>query len=145
MRLWNRTREGIKCDRGVGTDGGRRREVSRVGRGDPDGEGGVFMGFDRSDVFRRRTGPGPDGDDSASGMRERSAMSQGFTKSGADSRVDIHGKSSKACVGALIWLLSRGANRRRRDDWLAVLVRRLEDGMQVCVHRRVNMDPLTRI
>lgn len=40
MRLWNKTREGRKRDRGVDTDGVDRREVSRMGSGDPGDMGG---------------------------------------------------------------------------------------------------------
>jgi len=62
MRLWNRTRDGIKRDRGVDTDELGRKEVSRMGSGDP----GVFdglvevIGLDLREDLRRRTGPGPD-------------------------------------------------------------------------------------
>ena len=48
----------MKAERGVGRDGEGSREVSRIGRRDI-----VFeeaRGLDRSDVFRRRTGPGPE-------------------------------------------------------------------------------------
>lgn len=57
MRLWNKTRDGINWDRGVGID--KEREVSRIGSGS--GVEDTIMGLERSDDFLRRTGPNPDG------------------------------------------------------------------------------------
>ena len=129
MRLWNRTREGRKRDRGVDTDDGvDRREVSRIGSGDPGDEGGWLFaatGLDRNDVFLRRTGPGPEEGKSSVGRRERSAMSHGLRSSGAASSVDIHGRSSNACDGGGG---TRGAKRRRRMECEVAFDRRRELG-----------------
>jgi hypothetical protein len=88
----------VKCDRGVGRDGENRTEVSRIGT-----RGIVFeeaRGSDRRDVFRRRTGPGPEAgnsDGEETGSRDRSAISHGLIRSGDDSKEAIQGKSSNAC------------------------------------------------
>ncbi len=87
MRLWNRTRDGMNRDRGVGTED----EESRIGNEDID-TGDASNEFERSEDLLRLTGPSPDEENS--GKRERSAMSQGLTISGATSRLDIHGSSS---------------------------------------------------
>jgi len=102
----------MKRERGVGRDGEGRREVSRIGRRDIAFE--EERGLDRSEVFRRRTGPGPDGsksDKEETGSRERSAISHGLVRSGDDSKEAIQGKSSKACD----WGVTRLERRRRRD------------------------------
>jgi hypothetical protein len=106
----------MKRERGVGRDGEGRREVSRMGRRDIALE--EARGLDRSDVFRRRTGPGPEGSNSdreGTGSRERSAISHGLVRSGDDSKEAIQGKSSKACD----WGVTRHSRvvRRRRADW----------------------------
>jgi len=98
---------------GVDTD---RSEVSRIGNA----EG--LMGFDLSDDLRRRTGPGPGEErESESGIRERSAMSHGFRRSGEASKEDIQGRSSKTCDS------TRGARRRLREEFFERL--RDEDGI----------------
>lgn len=135
MRLWKRTREGIKRERVgvVDTNWVGGIKVSRGGEGP--GEWlflAEVIGLDLSDVFRRRTGPGPDedrGSEKESEMRERSAMSHGLRSSGAASRVAIHGRSSNAWdVGRS----KRGARRRRRDC-AAALERVLEAiGVYAC-------------
>jgi hypothetical protein len=74
------------------------------------------MGLERRDDFLRRTGPSPDGGRSAewrSGIRDKSAISHGFVRSGAVWRVDIHGSWSNACSGALTRELPLGEARRR--------------------------------
>jgi len=116
MRFLKRTREGIKRDRGVDRDGEGRREVSRMGRRD-DIAFEEARGLDRRDVFRRRTGPGPEGGASEreeTGRRERSAISHGLVRSGDESKEAIQGKSSKACD----WGVTRHSRvgRRRRAD-----------------------------
>ena len=105
----------MKRDRGVGSDGEGRREVSRIGRRDMAFE--EARGLDRSEVFRRRTGPGPEAGSSEgeeTGSRERSAISHGLVISGDDSKEAIQGKSSKACG----WGVTRDSRvgRRRRAD-----------------------------
>lgn len=139
MRFRKRILEGLKRARGVagegegeGAQGKRNWElVSRGDRGAGDGDGGrgklcgehgAAMGFERSDVLRRRTGPGPSSD--SAGSSERSAMSQGLVCSGAASRAESQGSWSKACGprSARIW------GRRRRG---AGLVRRREGEEQV--------------
>ena len=103
----------MKRDRGVGRDGEGRREVSRIGRRDTAFE--EARGLDRSDVFRRRTGPSPEaGSSEETGSRERSAISHGLVTSGDDSKEAIQGKSSKACG----WGVTRDSRveRRRRAD-----------------------------
>lgn len=97
----------MKCGRGVGREGESRSEVSRIGRGDITFE--EARGLDRRDVFRRRTGPGPEAGNSdreETGSRERSAISHGLMRSGDDSKEAIQGKSSNAC--------DRGVTRHSR-------------------------------
>jgi len=48
----------VKRERGVGRDGDNKSDVSRIGRRDIGFE--EARGLDRRDVFRRRTGPGPE-------------------------------------------------------------------------------------
>jgi hypothetical protein len=129
MRLWNRTRDGIKRDRGVDTGEFGRKEVSRTGRGGSGGFDGLVeaIGLDLSDDLRRRTGPGPN--ESESGIRERSAMSQGLRKSGEASKEDIQGRSSKT------WQSSREGRRRRLRE---AALERLRDDDGIDGYRRVN-------
>ena len=97
MRFRKRIREGVKRERGVAVRG--RGEIGMEGvRGGDSGEDGaesklVPIGLDRSEVLRRRTGPGPGS--AGSGRRERSAMSHGFVSSGAASSAVIQGSWSK--------------------------------------------------
>jgi len=108
---------------GVDTD---RREVSRIGNADP-GEDEGLMGFDLSDDLRRRTGPGPGEErESESGMRERSAMSHGFRRSGEASKEEIQGRSSKTCDSTRLRRLREEFFERLRDedaihDWDALI------------------------
>lgn len=116
MRFWKRTREGANRDRGVGRDGDSSSEVSRIGSRDTDFV--EVRGLDRRDVFRRRTGPGPETDSSGGGepgSRDRSAISHGLMRSGDDSKEAIQGKSSNACD----WGVTRHSRvgRRRRAEW----------------------------
>lgn len=97
--------------------------MSRIGKGDSRVRESI--GVDRSEDFLVRTGPGPDVSWSygGSGMRERSAISHGFVNSGAASKVEIHGRSSKAVAGAVTRKLTRGGTRRRRGKWVFVFGR----------------------
>ena len=81
--------------------------MSRMGSGDPDEFESLVeaIGLDLREDLRRRTGPGPD--ESESGIRERSAMSHGWRRSGERSKEDIQGRSSKT------WPSSREGRRRR--------------------------------
>lgn len=101
MRFWKNIWEGLKRDRGVTGRGRSRRgggwisqEGEREGGGDSGDEGGVAIGFDRKDVFLRRTGPGAESP-LGSGIRERSAISHGLACSGALSSAEIQGSWSK--------------------------------------------------
>jgi len=88
--------------------------VSRIGR--VSGVEDASIGLERSEDFRRRTGPSPDGGkrgELRSGIRDKSAISHGFVRSGAVWRVDIHGSVSNACSGALRRILPLGEARRR--------------------------------
>lgn len=68
------------------------------GEGDDSGDSEPPIGFDRREVLRRRTGPGPAGvSGDSTGSRERSAISQGFVSSGDASRAFIQGSWSKIC------------------------------------------------
>lgn len=109
MRLWNRTRDGMNRDRGVGT----ADEESWIGREDID-TGDASDEFELSEDFLRLTGPGPDEENS--GKRERSAMSQELTISGATSRLDIHGSPSNTWGEGVIRRLTRDETRRRRGE-----------------------------
>lgn len=66
MRCWNKTREGSNFERGVRREDEKEAELSRRGC-DVDSDQASWRwearGFERSDVLRRRTGPGPDADD----------------------------------------------------------------------------------
>ena len=107
----------MKREGGVGRDGESESEVSRIGRRDIGFE--EARGLDRKDVFRRRTGPGPEGgsserEEKETGSRERSAISHGLVRSGDESKDAIQGKSSKAC-GWGVTRHSRVGRRRRAE------------------------------
>ena len=61
--------------------------------------GGWARGFERRDVFRRRTGPGPEDSDPTVSRRDKSAISQVLTESGSMESAEIQGKSSKDVIG----------------------------------------------
>ena len=112
--------------------------MSRIGR-----VSGVdaSIGLERSDDFRRRTGPSPDGGksgESKSGIRDKSAISHGFVRSGAVWRVDIHGSVSNACSGAVRRILPLGEARRRLGCRKLLFERFLGQERQVYGTDRVN-------
>ena len=106
--------------------------MSRIGSADPGELEGLVevIGLDLRDGLRRRTGPGPGKErESESGIRERSAMSHGFRRSGETSKEDIQGRSSKT------WDSTRGGRRRRlREEFFE----RLRDDDGIHDYRRVN-------
>jgi hypothetical protein len=113
--------------------------VSRIGRisGVEDGS----IGLERSDDFLRRTGPSSDGGKSGewkSGIRDKSAISHGFVRSGAVWRVDIHGSWSNACSGAVTRILPLEEARRRLGCCKLVLERFLGQERQDYGTNRVN-------
>lgn len=86
-----------------------------------EGSGAEARGFARSEVLRRRTGPGPDVsrtsmDTSSAGSCDKSAISHVFSCSGADSIAEIQGSRSKATAAPKVSKRQsvRGQWRRRR-------------------------------
>jgi hypothetical protein len=116
MRFRKRTLAGENV--GCGVAGPKKGElVSQGVRGGVDSgdEGREPIGFERVEVFRRRTGPEA-GVFSGSGIRERSAMSQGLVCSGAASRADTQGSWSKGWGPRSV----RRDGRRRRGAGLVL-------------------------
>ena len=105
-RSWKTTSDGVNRRFGGGVWGvgsarscRRRKGIGIVHWSSSSLLVGWARGLERSDVFRRRTGPGPEDSSSLVPSRERSAMSQGLVVSGSMERAEIQGRSSKDVRG----------------------------------------------